>query len=245
MQEQNFNKEFMRLAIQYASDSCGLPKVGAVVVRDGKVIGIGYRIKVNPAYINKEYNSEYHSKIITLHAEQTAIARARAFASEELNIDPMDVMLREAVLYTTLEPCIYRTCFGNQPPMPSCAQLIIEAGIEDVVVGIVESNEEIKRKGINQLIESEVNVHLNDFGLIHQLKRLRVCYDAETCGEKFAYGGIKNSAKRRMMHNKIHNLALKNQRDIFKENKVEKAKNRYKKLPSGQLHADYRSGKFE
>ncbi|MEQ8769993.1 MAG: bifunctional diaminohydroxyphosphoribosylaminopyrimidine deaminase/5-amino-6-(5-phosphoribosylamino)uracil reductase RibD [Phycisphaerales bacterium] len=62
------------------------PLVGAVLVRDGRVLAIGH-----------------HKRFGGLHAEREAIARCR-----ELGEDP-----RGATLYCTLEPCCHT---GKQPP---------------------------------------------------------------------------------------------------------------------------------
>ncbi len=62
------------------------PLVGAVLVRDGRVLAIGH-----------------HKKFGGLHAEREVIARCR-----ELGEDP-----RGATLYCTLEPCCHT---GKQPP---------------------------------------------------------------------------------------------------------------------------------
>lgn len=79
-----FDEGYMRLAIKLAKMGCGRvnpnPMVGAVIVKDGKVIGSGY-----------------HTQYGRLHAER------EAFAS--LN-DPADA--EGADLYVTLEPCCHR-----------------------------------------------------------------------------------------------------------------------------------------
>ena len=81
---------YMRQAIELAKAGIGHvnpnPLVGAVIVKDGKVIGQGY---------HKEYGS--------LHAERNAIAnmKERGFSAEG------------ATIYVTLEPCCHH---GNTPP---------------------------------------------------------------------------------------------------------------------------------
>src|SRR5215510_11478538 len=62
------------------------PLVGAVVVRDGAVVGEGY-----------------HAELGGLHAERAALADCR-----ERGEDPAG-----ATVYVTLEPCAHR---GRQPP---------------------------------------------------------------------------------------------------------------------------------
>ncbi|WP_455714305.1 bifunctional diaminohydroxyphosphoribosylaminopyrimidine deaminase/5-amino-6-(5-phosphoribosylamino)uracil reductase RibD [Anaerosporobacter sp.] len=73
--------EYMRLAIQLAKQGCGWvnpnPMVGAVIVKEGKIIGQGY-----------------HEKCGELHAERNALANCQTSATG-------------ATLYVTLEPCCH------------------------------------------------------------------------------------------------------------------------------------------
>jgi len=70
--------EHMRLAVEMMRTSTGPgPKVGAVVVANGSVVGTGYRAT-------------------SVHAERSAIEAASAVGAD----------LRGATLFTTLEPCI-------------------------------------------------------------------------------------------------------------------------------------------
>lgn len=60
--------------------------------------------------------------------------------------------LKNATLYVTLEPCSH---FGKTPP---CTELIIEKGIKNVVVGIMDKNPLVLGGGIKRLKEHGVNV---------------------------------------------------------------------------------------
>lgn len=83
-------KRYLDMAARAAWRACGdvepNPMVGAVVVRDGRVLGAGH-----------------HRRFGWLHAEREALARCRA-----LGEDP-----RGATVYCTLEPCRH---VGKQPP---------------------------------------------------------------------------------------------------------------------------------
>jgi len=59
---------------------------------------------------------------------------------------------KDATLYVTLEPCNH---FGKTPP---CTELIIEKGIKNVVVGILDPNPIVNGTGIKRLKESGINV---------------------------------------------------------------------------------------
>ncbi|MGI5058641.1 bifunctional diaminohydroxyphosphoribosylaminopyrimidine deaminase/5-amino-6-(5-phosphoribosylamino)uracil reductase RibD [Treponema pectinovorum] len=84
------NEEFMHKAIELAKKGLGFtnpnPLVGAVIVKNGKIIAEGY-----------------HKKIGSLHAEREAFKNAK-----ENNVD-----VKGATLFVTLEPCCHT---GRQPP---------------------------------------------------------------------------------------------------------------------------------
>ena len=84
------NEDFMREAIELAKKGMGFtspnPMVGAVIVRNGEIIGRGY-----------------HRKYGDLHAERSAFAYC-----DENGID-----CKGADMYVTLEPCCHH---GKQPP---------------------------------------------------------------------------------------------------------------------------------
>jgi diaminohydroxyphosphoribosylaminopyrimidine deaminase/5-amino-6-(5-phosphoribosylamino)uracil reductase len=113
-----------RLASGYSSPN---PAVGAVVVKDGKVVGMGY---TQPAGGH--------------HAEVMALEQAGENA-------------RGAALYVTLEPCCH---FGRTPP---CTAAIIEAGVAEVHIALVDPNAVVSGGGIAQLngagIKTYVGAH--------------------------------------------------------------------------------------
>lgn len=93
---------------------CGPKKVGAIVVKNGKIVGRGFRtttiLQENPY------------KDITHHAEHLAINEAGKNA-------------KGATLYCTLEPCAARSILpGSWEPPPPCCELIVEAKIARVVI---------------------------------------------------------------------------------------------------------------
>jgi diaminohydroxyphosphoribosylaminopyrimidine deaminase/5-amino-6-(5-phosphoribosylamino)uracil reductase len=84
------DREHLRRALELAERGCGRvspnPLVGAVIVRDGTVIGEGF-----------------HAELGDLHAERAALADCR-----ERGEDPAGT-----TMYVTLEPCAHQ---GRQPP---------------------------------------------------------------------------------------------------------------------------------
>lgn len=127
------DKDFMRLAIELAEKGRGWvnpnPMVGAVVVKNGKIIGRGY-----------------HELYGGLHAERNALAHPGQQAGGA------DESARGADLYVTLEPCCHH---GKTPP---CTNAIIEAGIRRVIIGAKDPNPLVAGKGTALLREHGIIV---------------------------------------------------------------------------------------
>ena len=107
------------------SSTCGRLQVGALIVKDGRVISMGWngvpsgQDHCNEHFTNrgwdvsKEFMSEEHHKFATkneIHAEQNAVAYA---AKSGISTDG-------AELYITYSPC------------RDCAKLVVAAGIKEV-----------------------------------------------------------------------------------------------------------------
>jgi len=116
------DKVFINIAKEIASASkCVSKQVGAVIVKDGRILSTGYN--GTPAgyenccdYWNGEYTSEHHdwSKTYEIHAEMNAIIWA---ARKGISIE-------DASIYVTLEPC------------SECSKNLIASGIKRIVYEI-------------------------------------------------------------------------------------------------------------
>ena len=119
---------FMQRALDLAKRAKGRtspnPLVGAVIVKNGQVIGEGY-----------------HQKAGTPHAEVHALNAAGENA-------------KGATIYVTLEPCCH---WGRTPP---CTDALIKAGITEVYIAEVDPNRKVAGKGIRQLEEAGLQVHV-------------------------------------------------------------------------------------
>lgn len=127
-------KDYMTRAISLAKKGLGgvnpNPLVGAVIVKDGKIIGEGF---------HKIYGD--------LHAERNAIKNCRETFGEKA-----DGLLKDSTIYVTLEPCCHT---GKQPP---CVEAILECGIKKVIVGSRDPNPLVSGKGAAILREKGVEV---------------------------------------------------------------------------------------
>lgn len=103
------------------------PLVGAVIVRDGRVIGEGF-----------------HAKLGESHAERAALDDCH-----DRGGDPTG-----ATMYVTLEPCAHQ---GRQPP---CADLILNSGIERVVIASEDPTAKAAGRGPGILRDGGVEVEV-------------------------------------------------------------------------------------
>ncbi len=122
--------EYIQRALQLARQGVGTtspnPSVGAVIVKDGVVVGEGY---TQPPGQD--------------HAEVVALKRAGERA-------------RGATMYVSLEPCAH---YGRTPP---CARALIEAGIAEVHMALIDPNPKVNGKGRAALEEAKIKIYLGE-----------------------------------------------------------------------------------
>jgi diaminohydroxyphosphoribosylaminopyrimidine deaminase/5-amino-6-(5-phosphoribosylamino)uracil reductase len=110
-----------KLAVGHTSPN---PAVGAVIIKDGLIVGMGY---TQPA------GSE--------HAEVMALRQAGDKA-------------QGSAMYVTLEPCSH---YGRTPP---CTQAIIDAGISEVHIALLDPNPLVSGRGVGRLNEGGIKTHI-------------------------------------------------------------------------------------
>ena len=85
----------------------------------------------------------WHRKCGEAHAEVNALASVA------------DVrLLKDCTIYVTLEPCSH---YGKTPP---CASLLIERGIQHVVVGCLDPFEKVSGRGVAMLRDAGIEVEV-------------------------------------------------------------------------------------
>ena len=113
------DRNFINIAKELAKASkCVSKQVGAVIVRNGRILSTGYN-GTPPKYTNCSehwkdgYTKDHHewSKMYEIHAEMNAIIWA---AREGISI-------KDATIYVTLEPC------------SQCSKNLIASGIKRIV----------------------------------------------------------------------------------------------------------------
>ncbi|MCE9587174.1 MAG: bifunctional diaminohydroxyphosphoribosylaminopyrimidine deaminase/5-amino-6-(5-phosphoribosylamino)uracil reductase RibD [Verrucomicrobia bacterium] len=134
------DERFMRLAIQEATKAQGLtapnPAVGAVIVKNGRVIAKGY-----------------HHAAGLPHAEIEAIRKLISdFPLQPSASSLQPRPLADATLYVTLEPC---SSHGKTPP---CTEAIIGAGISRVVYGATDPDKRHKGRAAKILSKAGIKV---------------------------------------------------------------------------------------
>ena len=123
-----------------------IPKVGAVIAVGGTVIGMGHRGTGQP-------NDDDHAEMVALKG----VVDKRQLA--------------DATVYTTLEPC---TPEVRSNPLTCCTELIRQAEVKRVFIGILDPNQGVRGKGLWELQERGIDVELFPPELA---KRIRVQND--------------------------------------------------------------------
>ena len=146
-------------AIGEAKKSRHRPTVGAVVVKDGKIIRRGHRTVLYPA-------DRSTGKVAIIHGEQAALAAAGPDVTG-------------ADLYVTLQPCYtpfnnnHRLYRGPLQPFPTCSNLVSRSGIARVIIGLVDIKDPGTRDlGIAFFVKSGIRVEAAYLGMEEELHAL-------------------------------------------------------------------------
>lgn len=128
---------FLKQAILAAQRSHSTYKVGAVIVRNDEIV----------TRAGRTYRDNKNGTTAIRHAEYNALVAAGTNSSG-------------ATLYTTLEPCCYRSFGEHHQRLPTCLTVIAEHDIARVVVGIIDENPRISGESIRRLQRKGVSVTL-------------------------------------------------------------------------------------
>ena len=118
------------------------PLVGAVIVKDGRIIGEGWHEKYGQAHA--EVNAIHNAEVNAIHnAEVNAI---------NLAVSNPAAGVEGATVYVNLEPCCHQ---GKTPP---CTELLIAKGVKRVVIGTLDLNPLVSGKGVEKLRGAGIEV---------------------------------------------------------------------------------------
>lgn len=121
---------------------------------------VGAVIAKNGIILSTGYKGERQG----IHAERVAI--------EKLGKDELD----GSTIYTTLEPCV---TIEQDQSVGCCTDLIINSGIREAIIGVLDPNGTIYSQGYRRLLENKVSVSFFN-------RRLREAVEEVT----FEYGSI-------------------------------------------------------
>ncbi|MFD1294486.1 bifunctional diaminohydroxyphosphoribosylaminopyrimidine deaminase/5-amino-6-(5-phosphoribosylamino)uracil reductase RibD [Lutibacter holmesii] len=124
----NLHEKYIKRCIELAKNGLGTTYPNPMV---------GSVIVLNDTIIGEGW----HKKAGEPHAEVHAINAVKDKS-----------LLKNATIYVSLEPCSH---FGKTPP---CSNLIVEVGIKNVVIGVVDSNSKVSGKGVKYLEDNGCNV---------------------------------------------------------------------------------------
>lgn len=112
------------------------PVVGAVIVKNGKIVSEGW-----------------HKKAGFPHAEVNAINNLmKKSGIKSTDLDPY--LFKNAELYVTLEPCCH---FGKTAP---CTDLLIKAGFKKVNIGMLDPSPKVNGKGVEILKANKISCEI-------------------------------------------------------------------------------------
>ncbi|MEG2200371.1 MAG: bifunctional diaminohydroxyphosphoribosylaminopyrimidine deaminase/5-amino-6-(5-phosphoribosylamino)uracil reductase RibD [Anaerovorax sp.] len=183
------DNEYMKSAIQLAKKGCGFvspnPLVGAVIVKNGEIIGKGY-----------------HEKFGQLHAERNALANCRSSP-------------KGATMYVTLEPCchygktppctealiesgIAKVCIGSHDPNP----LVSGKGVEALRAHGIEVVEQVLKESCDAL--NPVFFHYVQTGLPFVIMKYAMTMDGKIATYTGDAQWITGEEARRRVHEDRH-----------------------------------------
>ena len=125
----------MKIHEKYMSRAIQIAQKGSIQSRPNP--SVGCVVVMNECVLSEAHTSGYGGP----HAEVNALRKI-----------PINTNLSAATLYVTLEPCNH---FGKTPP---CSHYIVERGVKNVVIGIVDPNPLVTEKGIAHLRKNGVSV---------------------------------------------------------------------------------------
>jgi diaminohydroxyphosphoribosylaminopyrimidine deaminase/5-amino-6-(5-phosphoribosylamino)uracil reductase len=149
--DQQSDERFMRLAIREALKARGCtapnPAVGAILVKNGRVIAKGYHRAAGLPHAEIEAISKLGSESWKLGKEKPG-----SKSPPQLQTPSSQLVAAGSTLYVTLEPC---SSHGRTPP---CTDSIITSGISRVVYGATDPDKRHRGRAAKILTKKGIEV---------------------------------------------------------------------------------------
>jgi diaminohydroxyphosphoribosylaminopyrimidine deaminase/5-amino-6-(5-phosphoribosylamino)uracil reductase len=97
----------------------------------------------------------FRGEVPRMHAERVAIGKLE------------DSQLNGATIVTTLEPCVE---FHEKQPESSCAELIMQYAVDEVIIGVLDPNGKIYSQGYSALLNAGITVSFFSPALREQIE---------------------------------------------------------------------------
>jgi len=145
------DKAWMKKALAEAAKGLGLtspnPPVGAVLVRDGELIGVGHHKKAGGPHAEIEALADAEARVAAAKK-----SRSKSKAKTKAALLDKGKAAEGATIYVTLEPCSTKGRTG------ACTDAILKAGISRVVVGCDDPNPDHSGAGLKLLEKAGIEV---------------------------------------------------------------------------------------
>jgi diaminohydroxyphosphoribosylaminopyrimidine deaminase/5-amino-6-(5-phosphoribosylamino)uracil reductase len=150
---------YLERALELAQNGRGCtspnPIVGAVIVRQGEIIGEGWHAGAGLD----------HAEVAALRDALRRTGRPEAEATGELDGPALQAVCAGATMYVTLEPCCTQ---GRTPP---CTSALIKAGVDRVVAAALDPSPAVNGRGIELLRASGIAVEVAEGPVALRAKR--------------------------------------------------------------------------
>ncbi len=150
---------YLERALELAENGVGLtapnPIVGAVIVRDGSVLGEGWHAGAGLD----------HAEVAAIRDSLVRSGLVEDAAHPELDWGVVRSVCAGATMYVTLEPCCTQ---GRTPP---CTVALVNSAFERVVVAAIDPSPLVDGRGLDELRQAGMAVEVAEGAIAHRAKR--------------------------------------------------------------------------
>jgi len=149
---------FMNKAVELAEKGRGFvspnPLVGAVIIKNGKIIGEGFHKKFGDVHAEINALKSVKESVCPAPTDKTCGGKPQSIR-ENFSHPDNRCGVKGATLYVTLEPCNYW-----EKKTPPCVPVIINSGIKKVIIGTLDCNPQTCSKGVIDLRKAGIKTKI-------------------------------------------------------------------------------------